>query len=184
MTNENTREWAIIPEPNSMTVGEGVVSLPYAGRVNESIAIGDGDYLLARQLVADIRSTTGLDWDYATGGMWLGFISLHIADSDASEEAGTPGAYTLTIDTDGIAITGYDFEGVRNGVQTLRQLIRQNGAVLPVLLPHIRSGDITWMRRAVACQRSHGSNSGPTNSAFTNTTNFSFTSSIRSHSTA
>ena len=133
MTNENTREWAIIPEPNSMTVGEGAVSLPYAGRVNESIANGDGDYLLARQLVADIRATTGLDWDYATGGMWPGFISLHIADSGAAEEAGTPGAYTLTIDTDGIAITGYDFEGVRNGVQTLRQLIRQNGAVLPVL---------------------------------------------------
>lgn len=133
MTNENTREWAIIPEPNSMTVGEGAVSLPYAGRVNESIAIGDGDYMLARQLVADIRATTGLDWDYATGGMWPGFISLHIADSGAAEETGTPGAYTLTIDTDGIAITGYDFEGVRNGVQTLRQLIRQNGAVLPVL---------------------------------------------------
>lgn len=133
MTNENTREWAIIPEPNSMTVGEGVVSLPYAGRVNESIAIGDGDYLLAHQLVADIRSTTGLDWDVATGDMWPGFISLHIADSDASEEAGTPGAYTLAIDIDGIAITGCDFEGVRNGVQTLRQLIRQNGAVLPVL---------------------------------------------------
>lgn len=133
MTNENTREWAIIPEPNSMTVGEGAVLLPYAGRVNESIAIGDGDYLLAHQLVADIRSTTGLDWDVATGDMWPGFISLHIADSDASEEAGTPGAYTLTIDIDGIAITGCDFEGVRNGVQTLRQLIRQNGAVLPVL---------------------------------------------------
>lgn len=133
MTNENTREWAIIPEPNSMTVGEGVVSLPYAGRVNESIAIGDGDYLLAHQLVADIRSVTGLDWDVSTGDMWPGFISLHIADSDASEEAGTPGAYTLTIDIDGIAITGCDFEGMRNGVQTLRQLIRQNGAVLPVL---------------------------------------------------
>ena len=133
MTNENTREWAIIPEPNSMTVGEDVVSLPYAGRVNESIAIGDGDYLLAHQLVADIRSATGLDWDVATGDMWPGFISLHIADSDASEEAGTPGAYTLTIDIDGIAITSCDFEGVRNGVQTLRQLIRQNGTVLPVL---------------------------------------------------
>ena len=133
MTNENAREWAIIPEPNSMTVGEGAVLLPYAGRVNESIAIGDGDYLLARQLVADIRSVTGLDWDYATGCMWPGFISLHIADLGAAEEDGIPGAYTLTIDTDGIAITGYDFEGVRNGVQTLRQLIRQNGAVLPVL---------------------------------------------------
>lgn len=41
MASENTRKWAIIPEPNSMTVGEGTVLLPYAGRVNESIAIGD-----------------------------------------------------------------------------------------------------------------------------------------------
>lgn len=47
MASENTRKWAIIPEPNSMTVGEGTVLLPYAGRVNESIAIGDGDFLLA-----------------------------------------------------------------------------------------------------------------------------------------
>ena len=62
MASENTRKWAIIPEPNSMTVGEGTVLLPYAGRVNESIAIGDGDFLLAHQLVADIRSATGTDW--------------------------------------------------------------------------------------------------------------------------
>lgn len=133
MTSENTREWAIIPEPSSITVGEGTVLLPYADRVNESIAIGDGDYLLARQLVADIHSVTGFDWDVATGDMWPGFISLHIADSGAAEEDGIPGAYTLTVDTDGIAITARDFEGVRNGVQTLRQLIRQNGVALPVL---------------------------------------------------
>ena len=74
MASENTRKWAIIPEPNSMTVGEGTVLLPYAGRVNESIAIGDGDFLLAHQLVADIRSATGTDWDIATGDMWSGFI--------------------------------------------------------------------------------------------------------------
>ena len=135
MASENTRKWAIIPEPNSMTVGEGTVLLPYAGRVNESIAIGDGDFLLAHQLVADIRSATGTDWDIATGDMWSGFIRLRIADSwdFDSQDGGTAGAYTLTINTDGITITGCDFEGVRNGVQTLRQLIRQNGAVLPVL---------------------------------------------------
>lgn len=135
MASENTRKWAIIPEPNSMTVGEGTVLLPYAGRVNESIAIGDGDFLLAHQLVADIRSATGTDWDIATGDMWSGFIRLRIADSwdFDSQDGGTAGAYTLTINTDGITITGCDFEGVRNGVQTLRQLIRQNGAVLPEL---------------------------------------------------
>lgn len=190
MASENTRKWAIIPEPNSMTVGEGTVLLPYAGRVNESIAIGDGDFLLAHQLVADIRSATGTDWDIATGDMWSGFIRLRIADSRDfdSQDGGTAGAYTLTINTDGITITGCDSEGVRNGVQTLRQLIRQNGAVLPELqiadAPHAKSGDIIWTRRAAACQRSHGSNSGPTNSASTNTTNCSSTSSIRSHSTA
>ena len=188
MASENTRKWAIIPEPNSMTVGEGTVLLPYAERVNESIAIGDGDFLLAHQLVADIRSATGTDWDIATGDMWSGFIRLRIADSwdFDSQDGGTAGAYTLTINTDGITITGCDFEGVRNGVQTLRQLIRQNGAVLPELqmLPHIGSGDIIWTRRAAECQRSHGSNSGQTNSASTNTTNCSSTSSIRSHSTA
>ena len=27
MASENTRKWAIIPEPNSMTVGEGTVLL-------------------------------------------------------------------------------------------------------------------------------------------------------------
>ncbi|MFR4489043.1 MAG: hypothetical protein ACLT3W_03520 [Bifidobacterium pseudocatenulatum] len=32
MASENTSKWAIIPEPNSMTVGEGTVLLPYAGR--------------------------------------------------------------------------------------------------------------------------------------------------------
>ena len=72
MASENIRKWAIIPEPNSMTVGEGTVLLPYAGRVNESIAIGDGDFLLAHQLVADIRSATGTDWDIATGEYVVG----------------------------------------------------------------------------------------------------------------
>ena len=28
MASENTSKWAIIPEPNSMTVGEGTVLLP------------------------------------------------------------------------------------------------------------------------------------------------------------
>lgn len=93
MASENTRKWAIIPEPNSMTVGEGTVLLPYAGRVNESIAIGDGDFLLAHQLVADIRSATGTDWDIATGDMWSGFIRLRIADSRDfdSQDGGTAG---------------------------------------------------------------------------------------------
>ncbi len=189
MASENTRKWAIIPEPNSMTVGEGTVLLPYAGRVNESIAIGDGDFLLAHQLVADIRSATGTDWDIATGDMWSGFIRLRIADSRDfdSQDGGTAGAYTLTINTDGITITGCDFEGVRNGVQTLRQLIRQNGAVLPELqiadapacqirgyyldATRGRVPTLAWLKQWAE------------NSASTNTTNCSCTSSIRSHST-
>ena len=189
MASENTRKWAIIPEPNSMTVGEGTVLLPYAGRVNESIAIGDGDFLLAHQLVADIRSATGTDWDIATGDMWSGFIRLRIADSwdFDSQDGGTAGAYTLTINTDALRLP---VAISRACATACRPCANSYGKTVPYcrncrlqMPPHAKSGDIIWTRRAAACQRSHGSNSGPTNSASTNTTNCSCTSSIRSHST-
>ena len=70
-------------------------AVAYAGRVNESIAIDDGDFLLAHQLVADIRSATGTDWDIATGDMWSGFIRLRIADSwDFDSQDAIPPAHT------------------------------------------------------------------------------------------
>ncbi|KAB7790139.1 beta-N-acetylhexosaminidase [Bifidobacterium leontopitheci] len=44
-----------------------------------------------------------------------------------------PQSYRLTIAPTGVTIVGADAAGVRNGVQTLRQIIRQCGAALPQL---------------------------------------------------
>ncbi|WP_051922717.1 beta-N-acetylhexosaminidase [Bifidobacterium stellenboschense] len=152
-----TTAWHIIPTPRTLRHDEGVTLLPLNGRVNESRAVGDDRHVLAMQLVDDIHDTTGLDWGITTGDRWPGFITLTVAvpitvaapaTADTHSPAitpdtpdapiaptpsTTPGAYTLDITEHGITVAGADFEGVRNGVQTLRQLIRQCGAALPRL---------------------------------------------------
>ncbi|WP_175578222.1 beta-N-acetylhexosaminidase [Bifidobacterium jacchi] len=80
---------------------------------------------------------------------WHAFIRLSIADSadpaDAADSAVAdsasttdpaplaPQEYRLTIAPTGIDIVGGDTAGVRNGVQTLRQIIRQCAPALPQL---------------------------------------------------
>ncbi|PLS29709.1 beta-N-acetylhexosaminidase [Bifidobacterium parmae] len=138
----HTTTWHIIPTPRTLRRDAGVTLLPLNGRVNESRTVGDDRHVLAMQLVDDIRDATGLDWGIATGDRWPGSITLTVAglttaDTRAPATAPTaPGAYTLDITEHAITVTGTDSEGVRNGVQTLRQLIRQCGAALPRL--HIK----------------------------------------------
>ncbi|MBT1172488.1 family 20 glycosylhydrolase [Bifidobacterium sp. MA2] len=145
------RRWVLIPEPKSMREGRGALLLPVIGRINESRAVGDERYVFAGQLVDDIRAATGLEWDIVTGDRWPGCITLTVdggegtscgettsggdsaAPSPGGLDARASGAYTLDITKDGVTVRGADFEGVRNGVQTLRQLIRQCGAALPRL---------------------------------------------------
>ncbi|MBT1160379.1 glycoside hydrolase family 20 zincin-like fold domain-containing protein [Bifidobacterium sp. SO1] len=122
--------WTIIPKPQTVQHKAGVSLLPMCGRVNEPRAFGDERQVLATQLADDIRAVTGLEWDIATGDRWPGFITLTTLDD---LHARPSGAYTLDITKDGVTVRGADFEGVRNGVQTLRQLIRQCGAALPCL---------------------------------------------------
>ncbi|MBT1181603.1 family 20 glycosylhydrolase [Bifidobacterium sp. CP2] len=122
--------WTIIPKPQTVQHKAGVSLLPMCGRVNEPRAFGDERQVLATQLADDIRAVTGLEWDIATGDRWPGFITLTTLDD---LHARPSGAYTLDVTKDGVTVRGADFEGVRNGVQTLRQLIRQCGAALPCL---------------------------------------------------
>lgn len=70
--------------------------------------------------------------------LWHAFIRLSIADSADSASPADPAPlapqeYRLTIAPTGIDIVGGDTAGVRNGVQTLRQIIRQCAPALPQL---------------------------------------------------
>ncbi|RDX33335.1 beta-N-acetylhexosaminidase [Bifidobacterium breve] len=122
--------WTIIPMPQTMQHKADIALLPMCGRINEARAVGDDRHILAVQLIDDIRAATGLEWDIATGDRWPGFITLTTFDDPHAHPSG---AYTLDVTPDGVTVAGVDFEGVRNGVQTLRQLIRQCGAALPCL---------------------------------------------------
>lgn len=122
--------WTIIPTPQTMQHKADIALLPMCGRINEARAVGDDRHILAVQLIDDIRAATGLEWDIATGDRWPGFITLTTFDEPHAHPSG---AYTLDVTPDGVTVAGADFEGVRNGVQTLRQLIRQCGAALPCL---------------------------------------------------
>ena len=121
--------WTIIPTPQTMQHKVDIALLPMCGRINEARAVGDDRHILAVQLIDDIRAATGLEWDIATGDRWPGFITLTTFDDPHAHPSG---AYTLDVTPDGVTVAGVDFEGVRNGVQTLRQLIRQCGAALPL----------------------------------------------------
>lgn len=123
-------EWSLIPTPTTIRRKAGTILLPLNGRISESPAVNDDHHVLAKQLADDIHETTGMDWDIAIGDRWPGFITLTIPAGLCADGSCT---YTLDITKDGVTVTGADFNGVRDGVQTLRQLIRQCGAALPCL---------------------------------------------------
>ena len=151
----------LIPEPQSVTLnGDAAdsddagapvpVALPLVGRISEDRDIDDIAGVFPTQLADDIEAATGLRWDIASDVMvaglpapnaatahpvppytscWKSFITLRLDPSSLE-----PQEYRLTIASSGIDVVGGDTEGVRNGVQTLRQIIRQCAPALPRLV--------------------------------------------------
>ncbi|KFI53724.1 beta-N-acetylhexosaminidase [Bifidobacterium biavatii] len=120
-----TIDFELIPQPKEVRVGTGApVLLPVGGRVVENLP-DDPACVFARQIVDDIRHSTGLSWDVARGDHWHAFIRIGTDANLASDE------YRLNVTSDGITVTGGGAAGVRDGVQTLRQLIRQTAPAIP-----------------------------------------------------
>lgn len=131
------RGLALVPMPREVEDSGRRFVLPYMGRIVETGEAGrlDPSCVLATQLADDIERATGLRWDTAKGETWAGFIRLKVAsDRDAGDaDASTMGerAYRLDIADDGITVLGGGLPGLRDGVQTLRQIIRQSAPALP-----------------------------------------------------
>lgn len=120
----------LLPSPVSVRFGAGEVSLPVGGRISFSRQVDmDLGNLLARQVSDEIGRATGLTWDRARGDRWPSFIELDLDPGLDDQE------YSLSIagEPAGIRVRGGDGEGLRYGVQTLRQIIRQCGETLPLL---------------------------------------------------
>ncbi|MBT1162668.1 glycoside hydrolase family 20 zincin-like fold domain-containing protein [Bifidobacterium sp. SO1] len=104
--------------------------------IANSVAADDiADDAAAKQTIADtILDETGSDDDHQRNR------SSEPADiptveqfSPASTSPLAPTAYRLTISPDGITVVGGSAAGLRDGVQTLRQIIRQCAPTLPVI---------------------------------------------------
>ena len=93
-------------------------------------------------MIDTIKQATGMVWDHSRGQAWNGAISLGLDQQLGSQE------YLLSIvnyrDGRSIAdICGGDRQGLRWGVQTLRQIIMQCGLVLLALHIQDRSAYLT-----------------------------------------
>lgn len=123
---------ALIPWPTDVAVMPNADVTLFSGTVVESETVPDKHGFLARELADELTHATGGDWRATRGIAWVGVIYLTI-DSDRE-----PQSYTLDIHTDSqgdgaVSIIGGDLDGLRYGVQTLRQMLRQCGGTLPVM---------------------------------------------------
>ena len=127
------RPLALIPQPLHVQRGRGQLLLPVAGRIICGSAVDQElGSVLSDQLTDTIRRAAGMVWDHSRGQAWTGAISL-----DLDQRLG-PQEYLLRIADPGerrpiVNIRGGDCQGLRWGVQTLRQIIMQCGPVLPAL---------------------------------------------------
>lgn len=132
----------IIPTPNVMHESNGrALRLNHVGIAQQYESSRAGDVVM-RQLQDELRrrgvTSYAIVGDATSEDRSSATIALRLDDGLAAQE------YTLDIDERGVVIRGGDLAGVRYGVQTLRQIIRQTAPVLPAL--HIEDRPATPMR--------------------------------------
>ncbi len=117
----------LLPQPQKITSGEGFYRLCYSHRITMDTSCPPESYDSALALSQEVEEATGfrLMVDRRSGKAHAG-IHLHIDPALGNAEG-----YALTVDADGVRIAGGSAAGLHYGIQTLRQIIRQEGCVLP-----------------------------------------------------
>lgn len=127
----------LLPQPDKVKMQEGQFGLHYNTRIIMDTGIPEkmvsDVYEYAKLLQREIKADTGFTFAVSRekknpdeGNIILTCSEEKDEVKDADREA-----YFLKICDAGIAIAGKTAAGILYGVQTLRQIIRQNGAVLP-----------------------------------------------------
>ncbi len=117
----------LLPQPQRLTLGEGFFRLCYSHRITMDLSCSPECYDSALALSQELETETGFQImvDRRAAKPHPGIL-LHI-----NSEVGDHEGYTLTIDHAGVRIVGGSAKGLHYGIQTLRQIIRQYGCVLP-----------------------------------------------------
>ncbi|MBQ3632333.1 MAG: family 20 glycosylhydrolase [Prevotella sp.] len=111
---------ALIPAPQTVSWGTSSYVLPATCRISYTVtSLNDA----ATYLAQSIEQSDGSTCSVVQGRN--GDIRLSL-----SSKLAKAGAYSLTISNQGIDIVGRDYEGITNGIATLRQLLLQQGTTL------------------------------------------------------
>lgn len=116
----------LIPQPQRLSAAAGFYRLRYDCRVTLDASCTPACMTAARLLQQEILSATGLPLmlDRRAGDGQPG-IRLSVCEELGEQH------YLLDADSEGITILGGDAVGLLYGVQTLRQILRQEGANVP-----------------------------------------------------
>ena len=115
----------LLPKPKERSFQDGAYTPGIHAMILLAPGTAPGALLYARMLQQTFADQAGLTPDVGRGAARPGDIALAV---DAALPAGQ---YRLAIAPGGVALTAGDDEALCNGVQTLRQIIDLNGAVLP-----------------------------------------------------
>lgn len=122
----------LIPKPQEIKMLEGIYRIGYSARITMDAHSSHDLYFCAKQLREAIRKSTGMtlqiDRQEASrfGGVFLTIEEK--LENEYSREA-----YEITVDENGIRICGASAAGALYAVQTLRQVLLQEGARVPYL---------------------------------------------------
>lgn len=115
----------ILPVPQQWEEKEGLFLLDYRCRIVVTAAVTGHIYDYAKLLQEELKKQLGYALSITRGESAAGDILLSL-DAALSEEE-----YYLDICTDGIYLVAGSEKGLLYGIQTLRQMVSQAGALLP-----------------------------------------------------
>ncbi len=118
----------IIPKPQSLQFLEGQLTISYQSRIILAAECGGNTFSYAKLIQKELEKLLGFSLAITKGDAEAGGIYLTLLSTLRSEE------YLLTINGDGILLQAGSEKAMLYAVQTLRQIIAQEGACLRCLM--------------------------------------------------
>lgn len=118
----------LIPQPQRLTLHQGFFRLTYLDRITLDVSCPTESYDSACLLAKEVEAQTGLSLmvDRRSNCAHRG-IRLFVSAALPAE------GYTVEVTAQGVAVTGGNAAGLHYGIQTLRQVIRQQGCLIPMM---------------------------------------------------
>lgn len=128
----------VLPKPHAVELREGYYWVTGRDRItidascHDTAACRDTIYSYAKLLAEEFEEQTGFApmIDRRVTG---GHAGVHLQISEALKERLGEEAYHIAADDEGVVLTGADEGGLLYAVQTLRQIIRQEGLLIPFM---------------------------------------------------